>query len=66
MTAFHTPTMSAVGTMLCDELFGSGNKSGGETRADNEWILAPSTKYLIRVHAAVNLDVATKINWYEI
>lgn len=65
VTVFHTPTVSAVGTMLCDELFGSGNKSGGETRADNEWVLKKNTKYLIRVHASANIDVSTKMNWYE-
>jgi len=64
-TVFHTPTVSNVGTMLCDELFGSGNKSGGETRADNEWVLKQNAKYLVRVSASVNIDVSTKINWYE-
>lgn len=61
----HTPTITGDGTMLCQELFGSSNKSGGEARSENEWILKKNSKYMIRITATVALDFSIKINWYE-
>ena len=64
-TVNSAPTVTALNTMLCQELFGSSVISGGGTRADNEWILKKSTKYIIRVTATVAIDFSIKINFYE-
>lgn len=63
----HTPTVDTTGNQLCIRHFGSGQKSGGESRDVNEWILKTNTKYLLRTttEAAAN-DISTDLNWYEV
>lgn len=58
---YHTPTISAVGTLGPRYKLGSGNKIGGEVRASNEVILAPNTKYLFRI--TNDTALANWINW---
>lgn len=54
-TAVHTPTVTGVGTtpLINGRLIPGGtatpSRVGGETRAATEWILAPNTKYLLRI-----------------
>lgn len=63
---FHTPTITADGTQICTEHFGSGQNAGGASRGETEIILKQNTKYLLRVtsEAAAN-DITTRLNWYE-
>lgn len=63
---YHTPTVGTTGTSICMQHFGAGQRSGGDERGDNEWVLKQNTKYLLRItsEAAAN-DVSTNINWYE-
>jgi len=55
-TAVHTPTVTGVGTtpLINGRLIAGGtsvpSRVGGETRGATEWILAPNTKYLLRVN----------------
>ena len=68
MLVFHTPTVSAVGTLLEQDQKGSGNKFGNiANRASEEIMLKRNTKYLIRmtnITANNNLFNWT-IDWYE-
>lgn len=64
-TVNTAPTVTGIGTLMCEELFGSSVISGGGTRADNEWILQKNMKYIIRVTATVAIDFSIKINFYE-
>lgn len=51
-TFTHTPTLTADGSLLfASEIIGGrgGNAVGGETSSFQEWILAPSTNYLLRL-----------------
>jgi len=59
-TFYHTPTVTAVGTLIGQGVFGSGNKGGGTLRDSSEFVLKPSTKYMIRV--TNNTSIA---NWYD-
>lgn len=66
---YEGPTVSATGTQLTYILAPGARQTGGvgESPVDIEWILAPSTKYLVRV---VNLGAGNTIAglrwfWYE-
>jgi hypothetical protein len=51
-TVFSAPTVTGTGTQLDGEFLGSGgagSKSGAQSRALDEWVLKPSTNYLVRV-----------------
>lgn len=65
----HTPTVAggSEGTLLCTKHYGSGKSLGGENRGENEWILKPNTKYLIRINNATtsNNYQSTELMWYE-
>jgi len=68
LLAFHTPTVTSVGTtILGSVIIGSGKNTGGSTRDSEEFILKQNTKYLLRI-TEQNI-VATKVNysidWYE-
>lgn len=69
-TAVHTPTVAAVGTtvLIPGRLIPGGGspttRVGGGVRTNTEWILKPSTPYLLRVTnisgAAIICDVAVE------
>ena len=66
----HTPSITAVGTMLCNVFLPGGTKNqanGGSTRQDTEYILAPLTKYLFRLtnRAGSAKVLGWNFSWYE-
>lgn len=65
VTVLDTPTVTAVGTLLLEEHFGSGRQTGGETRSEGEFVLKPNTKYLIRITSEANgNDISWHLHWY--
>jgi hypothetical protein len=71
---FHTPSFNATGTLLYVDLlpagFGStagGASGGGPIREGSEWILKPSTDYLLesinRTGSAIGMALA--VSFYE-
>jgi len=70
VVATYTPTVSNVGTLLHNSLQpgGRGPQSpGGTSRAETEWILKTSTKYLIRAtnRAGSAQPMSIVAQWYE-
>jgi len=70
-TLFYTPSVTADGTELPPDYIFGGSKSkagGGEGGFDSEYVLKPSTKYLVRITnqsgAAENIIISP--TWYEI
>lgn len=65
LTLFGTPTITTVGTVLETHIIGtSGNpnsQTGGGVEARNEWLLKPSTNYLIQI-TTVSASTNTVIN----
>lgn len=60
------PTITDEGTLLHSDNIGSGNQTGGDSRENNEWILAPETYYLLRVISNSNTNLITQIiEFYE-
>lgn len=57
---YHTPTVTSVGTLVGDGIFGSGKQAGGQIRDSQEFVLKPNTKYMLRV---TNNTVTA--NWYD-
>ena len=70
VTVTHTPTLSADGTKLADDLVPGGtggNATGGSADIFGEWILQASTVYMLR---AINISGSTKpvfigLDWIE-
>ena len=61
----ETPTASADGTQLTAFICGAG-KSGGQARGAVEWVLKPSTVYLIRATAKTTGDnICLRMEFYE-
>jgi hypothetical protein len=68
----HTPTITADGTLLGQSFIGGGtgvggSRSGGERGEVNEWVLKPSTQYLLRItngSSAANV-IQANVLWYE-
>lgn len=68
------PTVTDLGTMIHDRLVGDtggmgSNQAGAESAGlGEEWILTPSTKYLLRVtnNSGAEITVNYEIMWYEI
>ena len=66
-TVAHTPTVSAVGTLLAATTIGTGKSVGGNLRGISEWILKPSTKYLLRITSGSNGNIITAtLDWYRV
>lgn len=68
MEVTHTPSVSALGTPLwIGVLTGSKNSVGSSERSLSEWVLKPSTTYLLRVtsKAATGLKAVVRLDWYE-
>lgn len=64
--AYTAPTVIATGTLLTSAHLGSGNNTGGESRANNEWVLAHGKKYLIRITSeAAGNDISYMHEYYE-
>lgn len=69
-----TPTVTDLGTLIHDRFIGDpggqgANQVGAESAAlGEEWILQPSTKYLIRLtnNSGTTMTVNHEIMWYEI
>ena len=43
----------------------SKNIEGGQTRATNEWILKPNTKYVVSITTYTDVFVSLLLDWYE-
>lgn len=67
MTVHRAPTVSGDGTSLLKGLITSGFRAGGSAGRENEIILKPSTKYLMRFTKtdAGEGRIDYKLNWYE-
>lgn len=71
--AYHTPTVGATGsvTLVNARILPGGTspttRVGGGIRAGSEWILKPSTKYLMRVNNSSGGAIAVNVvmEWYE-
>lgn len=66
-TFFEAPTVTGVGTLLTAYISGAGKSGGGaEPRGISEWVLKPSTVYLVRATAKTTGDnVAIRYQFYE-
>lgn len=62
---YHTPTVTNVGLLLLNEA--SNGLLGGVNRGEKEWILKPSTRYLVRLinRAGSAQSMSTIVSWYE-
>ncbi len=61
-----TPTVTALGNLISEAHFGSGQSQGGESRGVHEFILRPLTSYFLNtVSEAANNDTFTEMDWYE-
>jgi len=60
-------TVSNFGTALIDDRqVGAGNKTGGESREDSEWVLDADTVYAIEMESqAATSEVSVRIDYYE-
>ena len=72
-TIHKGPTVTGVGTLLCQErdgINGVSSRVGGESRAAHEWILKPSSKSLLRVTSlsggGATLNFAAAMRFYEV
>lgn len=62
----HTPTVSSVGTLLDSAPVNGAKIGAGASRSENEWILAPGTKYLLRAASLENAcRITASMEWYE-
>ena len=59
-------TVTSFGTVLEEIHFGSGVKSGGSERGQNEWVLRQNTTYAFEVQSqAATSEVSIDLHWYE-
>ena len=66
MQAFHTPTVTGVGTLLESGYFGTGKTVGGSNHSDTEMILKNNTNYLVRITSRSSANnISGKFMWYE-
>lgn len=71
--AYHTPTVGATGTttLVNGRILPGGNspttRVGGGIKSGAEWILKPSTKYLLRANNSSGGAIACNVvlEWYE-
>ena len=66
LTIHHTPTVTADGTLLDGDHWGSGRNAGGAQRGELEWVLKNNTKYLLRITNSTsnNNYISWKIDHY--
>lgn len=64
---YHGPTVTDYGTLIKTVTIGEGVQEGGNTRALDEWLLAPNTNYLLVIENATasNNNESHLISWYE-
>ncbi len=62
----HFDTENLGTRLFAPERLGAGQNNGGESRADTEWILKPSTRYMARntSFGASNV-IWTQLHWYK-
>ena len=66
LQAYIAPTITTDGDLLSTTHLGSGNRTGGQDRSGNEWILATGKKYLIRITSeAAGNDISYMHEYYE-
>jgi len=70
-TLFYTPSVTADGTELAPDYIFGGSKSkagGGEGGFDSEYVLKPSTKYLVKItnQSGAVENIIISPTWYEI
>ena len=54
------------GTLIEEQHFGAGSKTGGEGRASEEWILKKNEEYILLLTSeSVGNDVSFVMQWYE-
>ena len=59
-------TVTSFGTTVDFDHFGAGQKTGGESRSSNEWILKKNTTYAFEVESqAATSEVGLALTWYE-
>lgn len=70
--AYYTPTVNALGTLMYEDFVAAGSGSrrvGADLSSRSEWILRPSTDYLVRVQnvggSGVTSDTAITLSYYE-
>ena len=71
---YHTPTVTDDGTLIHDQWVPptssgtGGSHDGADASTGEEWLLAPSTNYLIRItnNSGDTIRVWEEILWYEI
>lgn len=67
ITLFEDPTITADGTPLLITILGSGGKTGGDSRSENEFVLKQNTVYAVKVTTlAANIKNVIRLYWYEI
>ena len=66
LLVYKDPTVTGAGTTIENDLLGSGKKTGGENRNEEEFILKQNTKYLLRLTTTANVDVVVDFHWYEV
>lgn len=60
------PTITDVGNPVFLRNLGAGKTTGGETRGQMEWILAPEVNYILRLESLQNGNkVDMLLEWYE-
>jgi hypothetical protein len=64
---FRNPTVTDYGTFAGENRVGSGQKSGGEIRGNNELVLKPNSKYIFRIKNMVTTSNVINCNfdWYD-
>lgn len=66
VVATHTPTVTDTGTLIRQRSLSSAVNETGANRDDQEIILAPETKYLLRIASGANSNVCYAMgDWYE-
>lgn len=61
-----TPITMAGGSIIFQQVLTAGNKTGGVTQREEEYILKPATSYLFQVLSSANGNAVTVIlEWYE-
>jgi len=53
------------GTVLDQANWGKKEQGGGESRAENEWVLAPGETYSFELTGTVNTPGNIRLDWYE-
>lgn len=66
LALYHTPTVTATGTLLATRREGVGKTAGGTARSVSEWVLARNTKYLLRLISRGGAGTTNYVNWWAV